>query len=545
MASQDQDQEIAEEYHALDLAVDEQSASTPHTPLRKGLIAAVIGCVLVGVATWMIIAHTGSSTEAAAQPSTILRFSVRGTASSDSSMATGTLIHHSGGTDLQVSHHGSTTTVVGDVAHVATTDGRISHCTSSQHIPGFADMLRLLAPARGSLTDFVRSVGTHLTSAPNGAVASCPGEWWQVNARGEHPCLCLQRDRILAVHLTGMHVDVSEHTTTKAEAAVLSLPRKCSNMKPLKLQRDNLSLQSNIGAVLPKDATLHKVNDGLKSIAVKPTKHCVFIHGVGNTPAKGSKPILTGSFAEYWGKVEAFTPQCLSRTFLNVETVVRGWDQPSLQEQVCRAATYDTSTGTSSMGTISNRIIFTHSMGNMMMAGAVESKRCTIDSSTSSWYEVSGPMWGSKMASALDNICGRGDFSAFKFVATKLGYCDGKTVSQAYKSLEPNYPGLAGIAKTIAPRLSGAMCGTSAYGLASVYSVELAATAELAGFAGLNDGVVPWSSCSVEGKSVKFHPDYREAWYSAVVNHIDSSCYEGDGWYGDDRKPCSWYSLRR
>merc|ERR1712070_277042 len=191
---------------------------------------------------------------------------------------------------------------------------------------------------------------------------------------------------------------------------------------------------------------------------------------------------------------------------------------------------------------MSHRIVFTHSMGNLMLAGAIESGKCSIDKeSGTTWYEVSGPMYGSKMATQLDKICHDGGL--YKVVADRLGYCAGDSVSNAYTSLEPNYPGLDAVAKTIAPRLSGALCGTSAFGLYSMYSAELEATAQLAGFAQLNDGVVAWSSCSVKA-SVQFKPDYREPWYVAAINHIDSECYNGDGWFGDDRKPCAWYALR-
>merc|ERR1711988_372573 len=137
-------------------------------------------------------------------------------------------------------------------------------------------------------------------------------------------------------------------------------------------------------------------------------------------------------------------------------------------------------------------------------------------------------MHGSKMASVLAKMCSDGGL--YKYVAVKLGFCSPEGgVSRAYLSLEPSYPGLVGIAQTIAPRLSGAMCGTSSYGLSSIYSAEMVAVAQLAGFADKNDGVVPWSSCNVNMKvnGSDFVPDYHHQWYAAAVNHIDASCYEG------------------
>merc|ERR1712196_485102 len=100
-----------------------------------------------------------------------------------------------------------------------------------------------------------------------------------------------------------------------------------------------------------------------------------------------------------------------------------------------------------------------------------------------------------------------------------MGFCTASgDPAPAYKSLEPGYPGLEQVAGTIGKRVSGAMCGTSAFGLSSMYSVELTATSELGEFGDVNDGVVPWSSCNVKG-GVQFKPDYRSPWYAASINH--------------------------
>merc|ERR1711998_138383 len=121
----------------------------------------------------------------------------------------------------------------------------------------------------------------------------------------------------------------------------------------------------------------------------------------------------------------------------------------------------------------------------MILAGAIESKLCHLDNSTTTWYEVSGPMLGSRMAEKLTHICQ--NWGLFNYVASKMGFClnDG-TVTPAYASLAPTYPGLKRLAATIAPRLSGALCGTSAYGISSIYSAEMLAVSELASFDQLN-----------------------------------------------------------
>lgn len=364
---------------------------------------------------------------------------------------------------------------MGGVSHISAHGGQLSRCLQTSRVPGASEFVELLKPARGSLSAYIRKVGVSI--APPAGVPACPGQWWQVSSHGEKPSLCISKgDKLTAVHLPTIHMEITHHL--QGTAVPLSLPAKCSSIMPLATTSPPKNLAASI------DDTWASAAAATPSVAsATPTKDCVFIHGVGNKPTKGSASILIGSYPYYWGQVQDFTPQCKSWVFLNVETVERGWDNAELQDQVCRVATYDVATKSSSMGKISNRIVFTHSMVNMMMAGAIESGRCGLDMSSSTWYEVSGPMYGSKMSTALDKICSGSDWSLYKLVASKLGYCTGGSVSAAYKSLEPTHPGLKGIAATIGPRLSGALCGTSAYGLASIYSVELAATAELAGFA--------------------------------------------------------------
>ena len=395
------------------------------------------------------------------------------------------------------------------------------------------------------------------------AHVDCSGELWHLYTHDENALICLKGDQILELNTDKTTVSVLSHVSghvgspiegDKCEAPA-KFKEKLGQVAPFSKEEMWADYSDDeatwfkikdIGSPDSKDVTLLPPDDddeGLVDDLIKAKKDCVFIHGVGNTPDPDSASILNGSFPYYWGKVQAHTQQCASWSFLNVDTVYRGWDNKSLQEDVCKSATWDPVTGKSSMGAIKNRIVFTHSMGNMMLAGAIDSGLCSIDNETSTWYEVSGPMLGSKMASKLKDICD--NEGLYKWVVTKMGFClpDGGT-TPAYQSLEPNYPGLQEIAKTIGSRISGAMCGTSAYGLTSIYSAEMLALAELAGFVGVNDGVVSWSSCNQQGGNVPYKPDYRSAWYGAAANHIDTACYEGDGDWGDDRKPCSWYSLR-
>lgn len=487
---------------------------------------------------------------------------------SASTATTATIVHFSetGNVEMEASQHQGSTYIAGEMARITalrpgSKDGMLSFCAPIKHIPGAKAFVRMLSSARGNLAAWVRSVGKSIEATE--AHADCSGELWHLYSHDEDALICLKEDQILEINTEKTTVSVlshvSGHVGSPIEGETCEAPsktEKLSQVGPFSKEEMWAGYSDDtawfnikkLGNPDSKDVTLLPPDDddddeGLVDNLLKPKKDCVFIHGVGHTPDPGSASILNGSLPYYWGKVQEHTQQCASWAFLNVDTVYRGWDNKSLQEEVCKSATWDPVTGKSSLGAIKNRIVFTHSMGNMMLAGAIDSGLCSLDNETSTWYEVSGPMLGSKMASKLQDICD--NQGLYKWVVTKMGFClpDGGT-TPAYQSLEPNYPGLQRIAKTIASRISGAMCGTSAYGLTSIYSAEMLALAELADFVDVNDGVVSWSSCNQQGGNVPYKPDYRSAWYAASANHIDTECYEGDGDWGDARKPCSWYSLR-
>jgi len=524
------------------------------------------------------------------EPSSVLKLSVgprrSGVAEEETVAETlVTLVHgsQSGAVELEWEQAKTTTLVAEGIAYFSSPrpgskEGTISVCTSMNRVPGATSLVHMLSSARGSLTAWLRSVGKPVlkTAVQTQLVMECSGELLHLYSHGEDALVCLKGDKIL--ELKTEKVAISVLSQVEGHLGSPLEPHPCDGKaKPdtppadpwtrddmWQTRKESLVAwfrhhvpgdstgfePSRTDVTNPKDGDLTPTDGSGEGVSPLPhegpRKDCVFIHGVGQTPEKDTPAILNGSYPNYWGKVHEYTKQCDYHVFLNVDTVYRGWDNVELQKQVCAALTYDPALGKSHMSNAENKLIFTHSMGNMMLAGAIESGLCSIDKATSSWYEVSGPMLGSKMAAVLGDICSQ--TGLYKYVVTKLGFClpEGG-MTPAYRSLVPDYPGLNELAATIQKRLTGALCGTSAYGITSIYSVELEAVAELAGFEQLNDGVVAWSSCNAEaihGGTVAYKKDYRSPWYAATINHIDSECYNGDGYWGDDRKPCSWYALR-
>ena len=113
------------------------------------------------------------------------------------------------------------------------------------------------------------------------------------------------------------------------------------------------------------------------------------------------------------------------------------------------------------------------------------------------------------------------DPSIYKIVADEGGYCIGGNstdVFPAYGTLSPDFPGIQELVKYVSPYVTGQMCGTSAYGLNSIYSVPLFLLSEVVGYGEVNDGMVPLSSCQV-------FPDkplsqvYSDSYYAVSANH--------------------------
>ena len=125
-------------------------------------------------------------------------------------------------------------------------------------------------------------------------------------------------------------------------------------------QFDNESPHDNSGSGKNNDN-----GDGEMAIAIPPTRRrrCIFIHGVGG---RNSGPATDTDTKGYWGgdeKIKLATDHlCNAYVFLHMNTVSNGWDDWRLQQQVCKAAALGNSR------TISDAIVFSHSMGNLIFA---------------------------------------------------------------------------------------------------------------------------------------------------------------------------------
>ena len=262
---------------------------------------------------------------------------------------------------------------------------------------------------------------------------------------------------------------------------------------------------------------------------------CVFLHGAGNP---GSSP-ATASYKEYWGSVHDHTPGCARRYFMHEETLRVGWEDAPLQQAVCALLREAMQPQPQQL------VVFAHSMGNLVLAAALDGGLCALPPSAA-WYAIAAPWMGSKAADALGTLCAAADSGPLRSLVQRQRFCegDGGGPSPGYASLVTASSRRERVVARLRARVNGSMCGDSAFGLWSVDSLELQALADLAAFGRPNDGAVAVTGC---------HPDDIQsaarspaaAHFTAAVNHLDLTCRHGDGvWGGEDRRPCAWYAAR-
>eukprot|EP00996_Jenningsia_fusiforme_P002215 NODE_3050_length_1061_cov_9.063241_g2801_i0.p1 GENE.NODE_3050_length_1061_cov_9.063241_g2801_i0~~NODE_3050_length_1061_cov_9.063241_g2801_i0.p1 ORF type:complete len:314 (+),score=40.54 NODE_3050_length_1061_cov_9.063241_g2801_i0:58-942(+) len=257
--------------------------------------------------------------------------------------------------------------------------------------------------------------------------------------------------------------------------------------------------------------------------------HCAFIHGSG---VKVEKPSIETSFPSYWGKVHELTPACTTRSFLISNTVKTNWSDSTLLSGSCAAAQGPV---------ITNTAVFSHSMGNLIFAEALRTGTCSLGKG-SFWFTTAAVWGGAAAASDLEAYCnGSRPLSRIvRVIADELGYCQGASASPAYRSMEPENPRLRSLLP-IAKTATGAICGTSALGIPSIYSAPLDAIQSIAHLDKPNDGMVSLEHCQLANPHAPWQGNASSLFMTGRLNHADSTCRDGDRAHYADQQPCSWY----
>ncbi|KAK1929103.1 hypothetical protein P3T76_015396 [Phytophthora citrophthora] len=268
---------------------------------------------------------------------------------------------------------------------------------------------------------------------------------------------------------------------------------------------------------------------------------CFFIHGMGVT---FELPENQDSF-RYWGNLTGHAPCCTTMKYMVLDTVNNTWTNTTQQQKVCDRALAVSKT--SSETSISDTIVVTHSMGNLLLAGAIAAGMCTLDSS-STWVGLAAPMKGSKASDFIRESCAGNTNFILEYMAESSGRCPPTT---ALKSMP--YMGEEFSSKTLDAAFSAAqevyraqvsalMCSSSFSGLRSPDQTKLWAL----GMVGhhhswKNDGMVEFQSCAVGIPASKFGTSWKNRFYRTKLNHYDMQFKYGDGLFSKAKMPVKWF----
>ncbi|KAE8975659.1 hypothetical protein PR001_g25640 [Phytophthora rubi] len=269
---------------------------------------------------------------------------------------------------------------------------------------------------------------------------------------------------------------------------------------------------------------------------------CVFIHGLG---VSDETPQNQDEFAQYWSNhLTGHTPCCSSLKFAHLNTVNSTWTSPELQEKVCNRAL--TASNTSTKSAISDTIVVTHSMGNLMFAGALATGKCSLDSS-STWVGMAGPMKGSTCSDFVQDSCAGKNNLVWEKIGNITGRCPAniglKSLAYeggAHSSQELN-AAYAAAQEVYRTKVSALMCSKSYSGLVSKYQAQFWGLGSMVPFKGPNDGMVEFQSCAAGFPETKFGNNYRDRFYVTKLNHYDMQFRGGDSVMDEQKMPVKWF----
>ncbi|KAG7398807.1 hypothetical protein PHYBOEH_010439 [Phytophthora boehmeriae] len=268
---------------------------------------------------------------------------------------------------------------------------------------------------------------------------------------------------------------------------------------------------------------------------------CVFFHGLGNANEDAELQDSNSNWG--YAKLQGHTPCCSTVKYANLNTVDYGWTDDTLQKKVCNHAL---SIGNSPESTIENTIIVTHSMGGLMLAGALASGKCALGSS-STWIALSPPMTGSMSSDYIQDFCNgqiQGDFVADLMMNNRCPASAAiKTTSYENEkyaaSLDEAYDAAQ---EAYRKHVSAAMCSTSYVGNISKYQAKyMLCGSKFPHKSSKNDGLVEFHSCAGGLPASKFNRNYMHPFYKAELNHVDTAFKTGDGIFKETVKPIKWF----
>ncbi|KAE9084960.1 hypothetical protein PF010_g20635 [Phytophthora fragariae] len=270
---------------------------------------------------------------------------------------------------------------------------------------------------------------------------------------------------------------------------------------------------------------------------------CIFIHGMG---VEEELPHNLDNFTEYWGDhLIRHAPCCSSMKFAHLNTVNNTWTSAKQQQKVCSRslAVSDTSRD----GVITDTIVVTHSMGNLMLAGALANGECSLDAS-STWVGLAGPMKGSMASDFVQESCAGDTNIVWEKIGNVTGRCPASTAlkSLAYENgshvSEEMNAAYAAAQEVYRTNIHALMCSKWYSGIVSKYQAEFWALGTMVPHKShKNDGIVEFESCSVGFPKSEFGDSWRDRFYKTKLNHYDMEFLSGDAILNGEKMPVKWF----
>ncbi|KAJ0412553.1 hypothetical protein ATCC90586_006920 [Pythium insidiosum] len=270
-----------------------------------------------------------------------------------------------------------------------------------------------------------------------------------------------------------------------------------------------------------------------------PRRPCIFFHGLGQ---KNEGPLQDSS--SYFGS-RLSAPCCSRIKYAQLDTVNAGWNDKTLQRKVCDLSLSMGSNSTSR--SIENTIIVAHSMGNLMLAGAIANGECKLGAS-STWVALSGPMSGSMGSDFLQDACSGQSNGFVGAVANIFGQCPANTATKALAYEGEKYVSAAlkaqyDAAQTVyTSRVGAVMCSNDYSGLFSLSQVMYRVSGSVIPHkSSQNDGVVEFQSCAANLSPNSFRDTFDSKLYVTKLNHVDTAFRNGDALFDNSQKPVKWF----
>lgn len=415
-----------------------------------------------------------------------------------------------------------------------------SECLPSNMLPPLNDMLPAL------------NMATPVSSANlDGAKIKCSaGNLFKVTFPGLNLAVCASGST--GVHIYGSDLEIGVKYL-KNPVQITAPKLNASALSECKTVVNATAVTATAAALLTGEAIPESESRSLdfgSNVTLTPTtcsckstpRPCLFIHGLGIDYAEAE---LQDAFTYYWGNLTDHAPCCTDFKCMIWNSVEIGWNNDTQQQILCDLATSVTESG--SPTEIADTIVVTHSMGGLMLAGAIASGKCTL-AENSSWIATSPPMAGSIGSDYAQEACAGDHTVIMEAIGNVTGQCPvlGATKSLAYEGgkvssteLNAAYEAAQEVYRT---RVHAAMCSNSYSGLFSLYqAMYWLLGAALPHKSGENDGLVEFQSCAGGFPLEQFGDHYNDQFYVTHLNHADTTFYNGDGLFSSAKKPVKWF----